>query len=107
MSAPASPAETAPATDAPASAGAKEDLVAVRPATKVEKSGKEVRRAEPAGGRAATSGKTYVVVKGDNPVKIARKLGVSYDALLEVNKIDDPRKLQIGQKLLVPAKSGR
>ena len=49
------------------------------------------------------SGKIYVVVRGDNPVTIARDLHVSYDALLELNQIDDPRKLQIGQKLRIPA----
>ena len=48
------------------------------------------------------SGKTYVVVKGDNPVTIARRLHVNYDALLALNQIDDPRKLQIGQKLHIP-----
>ena len=53
----------------------------------------------------ADSGKVYVVAKGDNPVTIARKLKVSYDSLLELNHIDDPRKLQIGQKLLIPAKT--
>ena len=53
-------------------------------------------------GVAADSGKPYVVAKGDNPVSIARKLKVSYDDLLALNHIDDPRKLQIGQKLLVP-----
>jgi len=51
------------------------------------------------------SGKTYVVVKGDNPVTIARRLHVSYDALLALNQIDDPRKLQIGQKLHVPERT--
>lgn len=54
---------------------------------------------------AADSGKIYVVAKGDNPVTIARKLNVPYDELLSLNHIDDPRKLQIGQKLLVPAKT--
>ena len=49
------------------------------------------------------SGKIYLVVKGDNPVTIARHLHVNYDALLELNQIDDPRKLQIGQKLRIPA----
>ncbi len=49
------------------------------------------------------SGKIYTVVKGDNPVTIARHLHVPYDALLELNQIDDPRKLQIGQKLHLPA----
>jgi LysM repeat protein len=50
----------------------------------------------------ADSGKVYVVVKGDNPVTIAKKLKVSYDDLIELNHISDPRKLQIGQKLLIP-----
>ena len=50
----------------------------------------------------ADSGKVYTVVKGDNPVSIARHLHVSYDALLELNGITDPRKLQIGQKLHIP-----
>jgi LysM repeat protein len=51
------------------------------------------------------SGKTYVVAKGDNPVTIARKFKVSYDSLLALNHIDDPRKLKIGQKLLIPVKA--
>ena len=49
-----------------------------------------------------SSGKTYVVKKGDNPVGIAKKLKVSYSDLIALNHIDDPRKLKIGQKLLVP-----
>lgn len=50
------------------------------------------------------SGETYTVAKGDNPYKIAKKLGVSYQALLEVNDIEDPTKLQIDTVLKVPAK---
>jgi nucleoid-associated protein YgaU len=50
----------------------------------------------------ADSGRLYTVVKGDNPVTIARHLHVSYDALLELNQITDPRRLQIGQKLRIP-----
>ena len=50
----------------------------------------------------ADSGKIYTVAKGDNPVTIARHLHVNYDALLELNQITDPRKLQIGQKLHLP-----
>ena len=49
-----------------------------------------------------SSGKTYIVKKGDNPVTIARRLKVSYDDLIALNHIEDPHKLQIGQKLLVP-----
>jgi len=48
------------------------------------------------------SGKVYTVVKGDNPVSIAHRLHVNYDALLELNGISDPRKLQIGTKLRIP-----
>ena len=51
------------------------------------------------------SGKTYVVAKGENPVTIAKKFKVSYDDLLALNHIDDPRKLKIGQKLLIPEKT--
>ena len=50
----------------------------------------------------SSSGKTYVVKKGDNPVGIAKKLKVSYSDLIAINHIDDPRKLKIGQKLVVP-----
>jgi LysM repeat protein len=49
-----------------------------------------------------SSGKVYTVVKGDNPVTIAKKLKVSYGDLIALNHIEDPRKLQIGQKLLIP-----
>ena len=51
------------------------------------------------------SGKIYVVVKGDNPVTIAHKFKVPYEDLMALNQIDDPRKLQIGQKLAIPAKT--
>ena len=50
----------------------------------------------------SSSGKTYIVKKGDSPVAIAKGLKVSYNDLMALNHIDDPRKLQIGQKLLVP-----
>jgi LysM repeat protein len=53
----------------------------------------------------ADSGKSYVVAKGDNPVTIAKKFKISYDDLVALNHIDDPRKLKIGQKLSIPAKS--
>lgn len=52
----------------------------------------------------SNSGQTYTVVKGDNPVGIARQLGVNYQQLLDLNGIEDPRLLQIGQVLKVPAK---
>jgi LysM repeat protein len=49
--------------------------------------------------------KVYTVAKGDNPVTIAKKFKVSYDDLLAANHIDDPHKLKVGQKLIIPPKS--
>lgn len=66
--------------------------------------GKEDHKTDHVKPSASESGKTYVVAKGDNPVAIAKKFKVSYDELLAVNHIDDPHKLQIGQKLIIPAK---
>jgi LysM repeat protein len=50
-------------------------------------------------------GKVYIVAKGDNPVTIAKKFKVSYDDLLAANHIDDPHKLKVGQKLIIPSKA--
>jgi len=54
-----------------------------------------------------SSGKTYVVKKGDSPVTIAKKLKVSYSDLMALNHIEDARKLKIGQKLLVPTTNAK
>ena len=51
--------------------------------------------------------KVYTVAKGDNPVNIAKKFKVSYDDLLAANRIDDPHKLKIGQKLIIPTKTAK
>jgi len=40
-------------------------------------------------------------------VTIAKKFKVAYDDLLALNHIDDPRKLKIGQKLLIPEKTAK
>jgi LysM repeat protein len=53
---------------------------------------------------AETAQRTYTVAKGDNPVSIAKKMGVSSEELLKLNGLEDPKKLQIGQVLKVPAK---
>lgn len=50
------------------------------------------------------SGSTYTVLKGETPVAIARKLHVNYEDLVKLNKIEDAKKLRIGQKLKVPTK---
>jgi LysM repeat protein len=50
-----------------------------------------------------SSKKTYVVVKGDTPVSIAKKFKITSAQLLATNDIEDARKLKIGQKLVIPA----
>jgi LysM repeat protein len=71
---------------------------------------KEERKAIPVKPVAETSPKaenkkTYVVAKGDTPLSIAKKFKVPFDDLLTANKIDDPHKLKIGQKLIIPVKA--
>ncbi len=51
---------------------------------------------------AGESAKMYVVQKGDSPAGIAKKFKVSYADLLRTNNIEDPKRLQIGQKLVIP-----
>jgi LysM repeat protein len=72
----------------------------VKPVAKEDRKAEPSKPVEPTA--APDAGKVYVVAKGDNPVTIAKKLNVSYDDLIALNHIDDPRKLQIGQKLLIP-----
>src|SRR5437588_2049667 len=64
-----------------------------------------IKRALPVANLTEGSHKTYVVAKGDNPATIAKKFKVPYDDLLALNHIDDPRKLRVGQKLLIPART--
>jgi LysM repeat protein len=48
--------------------------------------------------------KYYVIQRGDTPASIAKKLKVNSADLLKINNIEDPRKLQIGQRLQIPSK---
>ena len=48
------------------------------------------------------AGKFYVVQSGDSPARIAKKFKVNQADLLKANSIEDPKKLQIGQKLVIP-----
>jgi LysM repeat protein len=45
----------------------------------------------------------YAVVKGDIPATIAKKFGITTKALMDANPGLQPTKLQIGQKLQIPA----
>ena len=76
----------------------------VKPVAKEERKAIPVKPAEENSPK-TESRKTYVVAKGDNPVSIARKFKISADQLLAANKIEDPHKLKIGQKLIIPTKA--
>ncbi len=58
----------------------------------------------PAAPAAATqdSGVTYTVVRGDTLVSIARRFHVAFDGLMRLNRIEDPKRLKIGEKLKIP-----
>lgn len=48
------------------------------------------------------SGPTHTVAKGETLTSIARQYKISINELQRVNKIENDRKLQIGQTLIVP-----
>ncbi len=47
-------------------------------------------------------GEIYTVEAGESPSGIAAKCGVDVNDLLELNDIDDPRSLRVGQELEMP-----
>jgi len=52
---------------------------------------------------AASSAKTHIVKSGESPYTIAKKYGVKLDALLSANPNVDPKRLRVGQTLVIPA----
>jgi hypothetical protein len=54
------------------------------------------------GGTPGVCGATYIVEPGDSPSLIAQECGVDVDELMQLNGIDDPTLLQVGQELLLP-----
>ena len=69
----------------------------VKPAAIQEKA-----EAKPLEKQQTTEEKSYVVAKGDNPYSLAKKFNITQAALMKANNIDDPKKLKIGQKLVIP-----
>ena len=102
-SAPAAAAAVAPVVTTKPAAPAAPVVTQTSPAKAAPKPAAETKVATTAS--ASSGAATYKVAKGDNPYKIAKKLGVSYQELLKVNGIEDPTKLQIDQVLKVPAKA--
>lgn len=95
-------AETASATPAPhatvhpsipAVQTSPADTTPVKPAEPVE--------SQPAP-TAPDGSPTYVVKRGETLISIARQHGTTVSEILKINKIEDERKLQIGQTLILP-----
>jgi LysM repeat protein len=95
---------TAPAAPTSAPAKPRDEMATAKPAVKEERKAIPVKPVVENSPK-ADSKKTYVVAKGDTPLSIARKYKVPFDDLLAANKIDDPHKLKIGQKLIIPTKA--
>ena len=51
---------------------------------------------------AATEARTYTVQSGDSPDSIARRFGITAQALMAANGISDPTRLRVGQELVIP-----
>ena len=48
----------------------------------------------------------YVIQRGDTLIPIARKFGVTVQDIQDANGITDPRRLQIGQEIIIPRREG-
>jgi LysM repeat protein len=48
----------------------------------------------------------YIIEKGDTLLVIARQFGVTVNDLQDVNGITDPRRLRIGQEIIIPLEPG-
>ena len=90
--------------DAVAKSAPLADSTPAAPAAPVARAATPTQVAPAAHVRPVASGSSYIVAKGDKLMTIARKFHVNYDDLLKLNKIEDPKKLRIGQKLSIPAK---
>ncbi len=53
-----------------------------------------------------SSSSTYIVVPGDTLGAIATRLGVSLEALIAANGIQDPSLIRVGQELIIPNADG-
>ena len=56
-------------------------------------------------GSTSNGEKLYIVQKDDTLLGISKQCGVSMDSLIKWNKLKDPNKIQVGQKLIVSEQS--
>lgn len=104
--APAAP----PAASAPAAPEAVETVVAEPPAPAPAPAASSAKPASPAAKPAAgaakpaaAGGTTHTVARGDTLTRIAKKYGVSAQAIMEANGMKNADQLQLGKTLTIPA----
>jgi LysM repeat protein len=96
---------TPPPTMAKVTTPAPNTAKPAKPEPKVEKAiPVKTANSSPSTGSASWEARTYVVVAGDNPDKLAKKFGVTENALLKANGLTDVRKLKVGQRLVIPSR---
>jgi LysM repeat protein len=93
-------APAAPASSGVSGAGAPPASPEATPPPPQPAPAPEVRRAE-----AASSSAKHVVAKGETLTSIAKHYNITVPELQKFNKIEDDRKLQIGQTLTIPNKA--
>jgi LysM repeat protein len=71
-------------------------------ATPTEGGGTEPAQAPPAARVVSAPANVHIIVKGDSLDKIAKQHNTTIAELQKLNKIADPKKLQIGQQLTLP-----
>jgi murein DD-endopeptidase MepM/ murein hydrolase activator NlpD len=54
-----------------------------------------------------STGQEHVVGPGENLYRIAQRYGVTVDDILKANHIDDPTKVAVGTRLIIPAEAER
>lgn len=76
-------------------------LVEILPEARTPQVVRPVNR-EIAASQKAPSGRTHIIVSGDNIWRISNKYKVDQNELMELNNISDPTKLRIGQVIKLP-----
>ena len=77
--------------------------IAAPPVPSVQPPGLQIPPAPIAPPTTAAGPAKYVVKAGDNPWTIAKKHGIKLDELLKANEIKDPKNLNVGDVLVLPA----
>jgi len=96
---------TEAATDAPADGDAAPAVVDAAPAASpADVAPADASAAAPTPTAAA---KSYTVQTGDTIYSIAKRNGVSVDAILWANKLTDPNVVKVGQSLVIPPATGK